>query len=212
MKYGLTVILILVVLGMGIYAWRTGVFTGSSDAQPSETLDVVAAQTAGTPPAPLPHDPAITSEPQKAAPEQSQNAQPEPQAAGVFWLKRCEQNQSHCEIFQRLLVGENKQRLVEMALGFQDKEKTIPRVALILPLGLNLPQGVVLHIEGTDEIRTPIQTCTESGCIALMTVSQEFVEAMKAGDSLSLKMQNATGRNVDMVLSLKGFSQAIAEL
>lgn len=87
-----------------------------------------------------------------------------------------------------------------------------PRAAVILPLGLLLPEGLTVQVKDAVSIKVPIRTCGDSGCIAIFNMKSEFMDAMKKGEKLVLKMKDVNGKPVDIVMNLKGFAIAMEKI
>lgn len=134
-----------------------------------------------------------------------------PKSASKNWAKRCEKDSAYCEVFQRLDIKETKKRLVEVAIGYpkgQDKA----RLAAVLPLGLSLPDGMVLQVAGQKDVRSDIKTCTEAGCVAFVGLGNEFLSAMKKSDRMTLVLKDSSGKKVNIIMSLGGLSDALKHI
>ena len=128
------------------------------------------------------------------------------------WTKRCEKRQEpegdYCEIFQRLAFKETRQRLVEFALGFQNSN--IASGILVLPLGVAIQPGVRVSIDDKPEYRTAsIEYCIKDGCYARVELGRDMLDNMRRGKDLVLHFQNNEGKNIEVKLSLSGFSEAL---
>jgi invasion protein IalB len=95
--------------------------------------------------------------------------------------------------------------------GEQDgKEVTMLRV--MAPIGVYLPTGVALEIDGDAVGRVPFTRCMPQACIAVAEASPPTLEKMKAGGIANFIIYEAPGAGMAMELSLKGFTAALGEL
>ena len=91
-----------------------------------------------------------------------------------------------------------------------DKVTTMMRV--IAPIGVFLPTGVALEIDGTAVGRVPFTRCMPQICMAFAEASPETLAKMKKGNEANFIIYEAPGLGLPMKLSLDGFSNALAEL
>lgn len=98
--------------------------------------------------------------------------------------------------------------LVKMKAG--DKETINMRV--IAPIGVFLPTGVALEIDGNAVGRVPFTRCMPQVCMAFAEASPETLEKMKKGGEANFIIYEAPGIGMPMKLSLEGFSASLAAL
>ena len=95
--------------------------------------------------------------------------------------------------------------------GEQDgQEVTMLRV--MAPIGVYLPTGVALEIDGTAVGRVPFTRCMPQICMAIAEASPPTLEKLKQGGIANFIIYDAPGSGMAMELSLKGFTAALAEL
>jgi invasion protein IalB len=112
-----------------------------------------------------------------------------------------------CRAVQQLFHRETRQ-LVLSVLVRKAPDPKAALVAIQLPLGLNLTEPVQLKVDNGQAERQSIQTCTNIGCFVLMTASERFVNAMRAGHELRLTFQDANKKPVELSVPLLGFGVA----
>jgi invasion protein IalB len=98
--------------------------------------------------------------------------------------------------------------LVKMKTG--DKEGYNMRV--IAPIGVFLPTGVALEIDGNAVGRVPFTRCMPQVCMAFAEASPETLTKLKKGNQANFIIYEAPGIGLPMKLSLDGFSAALGEL
>ncbi len=132
------------------------------------------------------------------------------------WFKECEmvtdekgESIEICQISQTLIDKESDQPMMKIAVGYvPDKEQ--PVAVITLPLGIFLPPGIELQIDGTGKVgRLPINTCLPSGCQAGVQLDEDFVSRMKKGNQMTVTFGNPQGKGVAAPVSLKGFTAGL---
>jgi invasion protein IalB len=119
-------------------------------------------------------------------------------ACGMVQLTHSEKNN---KIVLSLIVQKSKQG---------DKEQTTMRV--LVPIGVYLPTGVALEIDGTAVGRAPFVRCRPQICEAFAEVSPESLDKMKKGTAANFIVYEAPGLGFPMKISLEGFSAALDNL
>ena len=119
-------------------------------------------------------------------------------ACGMVQLTRSEKN---AKIVLSLIVQKSKQG---------DKELTTMRV--LVPIGVYLPTGVALEIDGAAVGRAPFVRCRPQICEAFADVSPESIDKMKKGTSANFIVYEAPGLGIPLKISLEGFSAALDNL
>ena len=127
------------------------------------------------------------------------------------WNIRCAENTNHCEMVQRLNVTETGQRIIEFAIT-HDKETKSAKGAVILPLGVLIQPGVNLAIDDDKRFRFEINHCLANGCYAYIEMPEAIIESFKKGNNAVLVMKDTKGTNVQIPLSLDGFTKAFERL
>lgn len=139
------------------------------------------------------------------------------------WVLRCadvadakDQSKTvkNCEIFQRLSVKQTGQRIIEFVVGKDAvKEKQgIKRGVVILPLGVLIQSGVRMQIDELPAYKFDLHHCTDGGCFAFVDLNSDIIGKMKKGEKAKMTMKSVEGKNVNIVLSLAGFSAAVDKL
>ena len=135
------------------------------------------------------------------------------------WFKECEMITDEkgaqieiCQISQTLLDKETDQPMMKIAVGYvPDKEQ--PVAVITLPLGIFLPPGIELQIDGKGKVgRLPFNTCLPSGCQAGVQLDEDFVSRMKQGSQMTVTFGNPQGKGVAAPVSLKGFTAGLTSV
>ncbi len=85
------------------------------------------------------------------------------------------------------------------------------RGALLLPLGLALPQGAQLKLdEAILGNAMPFSTCMPQGCLVPLTLEADTVAKLRAGKTLSVTFASASQTQpISLAISLKGLTGAL---
>lgn len=164
-----------------------------------------------------------------AAPAQDSNADPalEPQAErpqaevrerNQDWIVRCQPAPEDafgagefCEMYQQVSEQENDQTVLEAVIGFPpDSER--PVALFNLPLGMLLPPGVAMSIDGGEAERFAVQICLQAGCRTSIELGDELLSQMRSGERATLTIADPQNREVEIPLSLLGFSASLDTL
>jgi len=133
------------------------------------------------------------------------------------WSVQCtspdDDGRKACHLFQNLVRGdgEESQRILYVAVGYQSKDEH-PIAVLRMPLGIWLPEGVVLRVDRGETRQVPVQTCDKSGCRTVVALKPELLDEMKAGDELEIVLHNSKGEPVSIPISLSGFKRGVETL
>lgn len=122
------------------------------------------------------------------------------------------QRSAQCEMFQRLNYAETGIRLVEFAIGAPQGEGNISRGVIILPLGIYLPDGVLLQIDDGQSFKAAIRSCTKNGCVSYINLNQDLLMMMAAGEFLTLHLKADDGQSIQVKMSLKGFAEKLTKI
>lgn len=131
------------------------------------------------------------------------------------WVVICQEpdkgGKKICQAAQKITIKESGKQLMQVLVGYPpDADK--PIAVFFLPLGMLLPQGAKLIIGEVELGRLAIQRCEPNGCIAPLQLTDDIMGKLKTGTAGKVVVTNAEGKNLDIPLSLKGFSAAVTEL
>lgn len=128
-----------------------------------------------------------------------------------------DKSKQRCQMMQQVRSSENKN--VGLMVAFlkvpknKKDEKSLGVVLQILaPLGIFLPTGLALEIDGTAKGRIQFSNCLQGGCLAQSPMTAELLKALKLGGTANFIVYQAPGRGLPMPISLKGFTAAYKAL
>ena len=141
-----------------------------------------------------------------------------PAAGTTFkdWVIACEEREGgetgQCYMAQNVALRESGQRLVHVAVGYSAKGDGRPAALLTVPLGVFLPAGVAVAIDGGEPRRVPLEYCIAAGCRALLPLDPDTESALKAGRQAQVIFQDLTRREIAVPISLLGFTAGLRAL
>jgi invasion protein IalB len=164
---------------------------------------------------------------QQPVPPRPATAQPAPQPQAVpseapqrttatydDWVMQCETQvgsppQRVCQITQQTLVqGKN----APFSLVIIPRPTRGQPVKLVVEVPVNVSFASNVHIRSDDSdsgISSPFARCLAAGCFAEFDLKDDVLKKYRAASSVGkLSFADASGREVDVPLSLKGFAQA----
>ena len=132
------------------------------------------------------------------APAEAGGGQAGKKSCGMVQITRSEKN---AKVGLSLVIVKTKQA---------DKDVIMMRV--LAPIGVYLPTGVALEIDGAAVGRVPFTRCRPQICEALAEASAETLAKMKKGTAANFIVYEAPGLGIPMKISLDGFSAALDNL
>jgi invasion protein IalB len=134
------------------------------------------------------------------------------------WMVRCGRATAEgpevCEM-QQQATDDDGRPIMAVAVG------TVPGTSdlgllIMLPLGILLPAGVALQVDGGAEVPLEVQRCERQGCRIERLIEPELLNRLKAGRAAkvffgALDPQGQVQR-VNVPVSLLGFTAALSQL
>ncbi|HLA03471.1 MAG TPA: invasion associated locus B family protein [Aestuariivirga sp.] len=119
-------------------------------------------------------------------------------SCGMVQVTRSEKNE---KVGLSLVIVKTKQG---------DKDVIMMRV--MAPIGVYLPTGVALEVDGAAVGRVPFSRCRPQICEALAEASPDTLAKMKKGTAANFIVYEAPGLGIPLKISLEGFSAALDNL
>ena len=83
---------------------------------------------------------------------------------------------------------------------------------VIAPIGVFLPAGVGIKIDGADIGRGVYRVCNPQACLMTEPVQEDFISKMKGGANATIILTRPDGQTTDISISLSGFTKAYNSL
>ena len=97
--------------------------------------------------------------------------------------------------------------VVYKAIG---EDKKLLRV--VVPLGVLLPTGLGLKIDGQDVGNAPFLKCSKKGCIAEVVLQEEVIKKLTSGGTAMFIIFDTPEAGIGIPISLQGFGDALSNL
>lgn len=121
--------------------------------------------------------------------------------------------QKQCGMVQTARSEKNdKVTLTLVMVKGKQNGKDVTMMRVVAPIGVFLPTGVALEVDGGAVGRVPFTRCLPQVCIAFAEASPPTLEKMRKGTSANFIIYEAPGLGMPMKISLNGFSAAFAAL
>lgn len=105
------------------------------------------------------------------------------------------------------------QRVMLTAVGFVSEDKERQTVlSVIVPLGVHLPPGLKLEVEGEEEMKISLHRCDASGCVGILPMKSSLIEGFRKGKDGHVTFYNIAGKASRVRLSFEGFGKAFDAL
>ena len=127
------------------------------------------------------------------------------------WTSTCisqADTETKCAAEQTIRTGQGSTNTLQFEISISREDST-NRVAISLPLGIDLMSGIVLQVDDLEEFNAQVRTCIAQGCISFLELDDSRIAELKAGNRLKLGFRPFGGTDVSVVeFSLTGFSRA----
>ena len=90
------------------------------------------------------------------------------------------------------------------------EDKKLLRV--VVPLGVLLPTGLGLKIDGQDVGNAPFLKCSKKGCIAEVVLQDEVIKKLMGGGTAMFIIFDTPEAGIGIPISLQGFGDALSNL
>jgi invasion protein IalB len=161
----------------------------------------------------------------QAAPGKAAGPSAEVVATHGAWKIQCEVGQKagaaegpkegerQCGMVQGTKSEKNpKATLTLIIIKTKQGDKPVNMMRVVVPIGVFLPTGVALEIDGAAVGRVPFTRCMPQVCMAFAEASPDTLAKLKKGNEANFIIYEAPGLGLPMKLNLDGFSAALAEL
>ncbi len=146
---------------------------------------------------------------------QSPFSQTELKATVGAWQVRCTRppgaKAKKCALFQWVQAAdrENVSLMIIFLRSFSGDKKLLRVVA---PLGVILPTGLGLKIDGQDIGNAPFLKCNQSGCVAEVVADDKLVEKLRTGKSAIFIVFKTVEEGIAVPIDLSGFADGLSQL
>lgn len=116
-----------------------------------------------------------------------------------------------CAIIQNVTAEDQPNvGLSVIALRTADGEERLLRI--LAPLGVLLPNGLGLNVDGTDMGRVAFVRCLPNGCVAEVLIEDDLLETLSGGTNAIFVVFRTPEEGIGIPVSLEGFGEGFDAL
>lgn len=116
-----------------------------------------------------------------------------------------------CAMMQNVVAEDRPEvGLSVVVLRTADKKAEILRV--LAPLGVLLPNGLGLNVDGKDIGRAYFVRCFQDGCYAEVILEDQLLDTLKTGDSATFIVFQTPEEGIGIPVELDGFAEGFEAL
>ncbi len=118
-----------------------------------------------------------------------------------------------CGMLQSTASSERKNIALTLVMGTsKQNDKTVTMMRILVPIGVYLPLGIALEIDGSPVGRVPFIRCLPQICTAFAETTDETLGKMRKGANANFITYEAPGVGLTLPISLQGFTAAYNDL
>lgn len=142
------------------------------------------------------------------------STKPSPDQVFGDWVLRCtkpKDGESACALHQKIISSETRLPVAALAISHNKASHEL-RLAVVLPLGLDIPAGVSGKV-GAAPLAFTVQTCVRHGCIASTSVDDRLLATLHGAENFTttFKMRIVEAPTT-LTVSLKGLAAGLKAL
>ncbi len=116
-----------------------------------------------------------------------------------------------CAMMQNV-VAEERPEMGLSVVVFRTADNKAEILRVLTPLGVLLPNGLGLNVDGKDIGRAYFARCFEDGCYAEVILEKQLLDTFKTGKSAIFIVFQAPEEGIGIPVDLSGFAEAFAAL
>ncbi|MCA0341218.1 MAG: invasion associated locus B family protein [Proteobacteria bacterium] len=116
-----------------------------------------------------------------------------------------------CAMMQNV-VAEERPEMGLSVVVFRSADNKAEILRVLTPLGVLLPNGLGLYVDGKDIGRAYFARCFEDGCYAEVILEKQLLDTFKTGKSAVFIVFQAPEEGIGIPVDLSGFSEAFSAL
>ena len=132
-----------------------------------------------------------------------------------WWQLRCSTpagaSAEQCVLIQNV-VAEDRPELGLSVVAFRTADRKAQILRIQVPLGVLLPNGLGLHIDGKDMGRAYFVRCFTDGCYAEVILEDLLLNSLKTGAEATFTVFDTPEEGIGIPVDLKGFTDGFNAL
>jgi invasion protein IalB len=126
------------------------------------------------------------------------------------WKVECRDNEErkNCGLVYALLNRETKRVVFSWTLVPDADADDRHKAVVLTPMGVLLPEGITVTFPESDPVKLSYRTCTARGCVAEVTMSEQWIRALSSQETLTVRYKSVGGRDLQHEVNLAQFAPA----
>ena len=116
-----------------------------------------------------------------------------------------------CAIIQNVMA-ENQPNVGLSVIVLKTADQQARLLRVLAPLGVLLPNGLGLNVDGKDMGRVAFVHCLPNGCVAEVVLDDKMVETLSTGTDAIFVVFKTPEEGIGIPVSLNGFKDGFAQL
>ncbi len=113
-----------------------------------------------------------------------------------------------CLIVQQRNLRNSDQPIIRVEIGYAVQTRA-PFAVVTAPLGVSLPAGLSMQIDGGELTRFEYGSCIPKGCVVGTGLTDIQIAAMRKGNEAQFTFKDNRNRDIAVPVSLSGFTAAL---
>ena len=116
-----------------------------------------------------------------------------------------------CALIQNV-TAEDQPNVGLSVIVLKTADKQVRLLRVLAPLGVLLPNGLGLNIDGTDIGRVAFVRCLPNGCVAEVVLDDALLDQLSKGQTAIFVVFKTPEEGIGIPVSLNGFADGFAQL
>jgi invasion protein IalB len=116
-----------------------------------------------------------------------------------------------CAIIQNV-TAEDQPNVGLSVIVLKTADQQVRLLRVLAPLGVLLPNGLGLNVDGRDIGRVAFVRCLPNGCVAEVVLDEQLIKTLSEGSNAIFVVFKTPEEGVGIPVSLKGFGDGFAQL
>ena len=135
----------------------------------------------------------------------------------IFKMWRYECLEDHddaqkCIVFQDV-TDDNGTVVLRAEVSLVERgQQVLPRLQIVVPLGVFLPAGISVHLASQEPFTVPFQYCRNEGCFINLDLADDVVQVLAQSKVLDISYRQETREIAKYSIALPEFSEALSYL
>lgn len=113
-----------------------------------------------------------------------------------------------CALIQSV-ISDNQQNIGITVVILRSADKKLRLMRVLAPLGVLLPLGLGLKVDGTDVGNVPFLRCAPNGCLAEVRFDDDLADKMTTGKEATFIIFDTPEQGIGIPIDLGGLTEAL---